>query len=168
METFSACHVSTGPTDMALVGTSEMLPPPDVRAFWAMVSGCRSTTRVVSFRHSAGEGGLSLYFPVRLGGSLKAQCFTSPCPPCMTAHRTPLDHVLRYAAVSAFGKCRFASGIAKSFRMRLKHISRSAFSNESGCVGGASLPSRYHTSIPQKCPDRKSTRLNSSHSQISY
>src|ERR1035441_7055764 len=37
--------------------------------------------------------------------------------------------------------------------MRLKQSSRSAFSNDSGCVGGASLPLRYHSSMPQKCPD---------------
>ena len=36
METFSACQVSTGPTEMARVGTREMFPPPDVRAFCAM------------------------------------------------------------------------------------------------------------------------------------
>ena len=56
--------------------------------------------------------------------------------------------------MSALGKCRFASGITRSLRMRLKHSSRSAFSNESGCVGGASLPSRNHSSMPQKWPDR--------------
>ena len=28
METFSACHVSTGPTVSACVGTSVMFPPP--------------------------------------------------------------------------------------------------------------------------------------------
>src|SRR2546428_2523668 len=95
IETFSACQVSTGPTEIACVGTSEIFPPPDVRAFCAMVSGCKSTTRVVSLRHSAGEGGLSLYFPFRRGGSLKAQCFTSPCPPCITTQRTPDSHVFR-------------------------------------------------------------------------
>src|SRR5947208_2005466 len=104
MEIFSACHVSTGPTEIALVGTSEMLPPPEVRAFWAIVSGCRSTTRVVNLRYSAGEGGAFLYFPFRLGGSLKAQCFTSPWPPCITAQRTLPSQVSRYAAVSALGK----------------------------------------------------------------
>jgi len=57
MDTFSASQVSTGPTVMAWVGTREMLPPPEVRAFWAMVSGCKSTTRVASLRYSAGEGG---------------------------------------------------------------------------------------------------------------
>ena len=60
IDTFSAFHVSTGPTVIALVGTSEMLPPPLVRAFCAMVSGCRSTTRVASLRYSAGDGGASL------------------------------------------------------------------------------------------------------------
>src|SRR5947209_7940938 len=79
METFSAFHVSTGPTEIALVGTREMLPPPEVRAFWAMVKGCKSTTRVVKRRYSSGEGGWSLYLPCRRGGSLKAQCLTSPC-----------------------------------------------------------------------------------------
>src|SRR5436189_1350258 len=132
METFSACQVSTGPTEMAFVGTSEMLPPPEVRAFCAMVSGCKSTTRVVSLRHSAGEGGLSLYLPLRLGGSLKAQCLTSPWQPCMTAQRSPLDQDLRYGEVSALGKWRLASGITNSFLMRLKQSSRSAFSKESG------------------------------------
>src|ERR1035441_4263856 len=38
--------------------------------------------------------------------------------------------------------------------MRLKQSSRSAFSNESGWVGGASLPSRYHSSMPQKWPEQ--------------
>src|SRR5258705_8282115 len=95
IETFSAFHVSNGPTEIACVGTSEIFPPPDVRAFCAMVSGCRSTTRVVNFRHSAGGGGWSLYFPLRRGGSFKAQCFTSPCPPCITAQWTPDSQVLR-------------------------------------------------------------------------
>src|ERR1051325_436512 len=108
METFSAFHVSAGPTEMACVGTSEMFPPPDVRAFCATVSGCKSTTRVVSLRCSAGEGGLSLYLPARLGGSLKAQCFTSPWPPCITAQRTPASQLLRYTVVSPLGKCKFA------------------------------------------------------------
>ena len=88
-------QVSTGPTEIAWVGTSEIFPPPDVRAFCAMVSGCKSTTRVVSLRYSAGEGGWSLNLPARRGGSLKAQCLTSPCPPCITAQRTPLSQVLR-------------------------------------------------------------------------
>src|SRR6185503_730582 len=57
MDTLSAFHVSTGPTLMARVGTSEMFPPPDVRAFCAMVNGCKSTTRVASLRYSAGDGG---------------------------------------------------------------------------------------------------------------
>src|SRR6266436_841158 len=109
METFSAIQVSTGPTEIACVGTREIFPPPDVRAFCAMVSGCKSTTRVGSFRYSAGLGGLVLYLPARRGGSLKAQCFTSPCPPCITAQRTPSQD-LRKAAVSALGKWRFCDG----------------------------------------------------------
>src|SRR5882762_143686 len=92
METFSAFHVSTGPTVIALVGTMAMLPPPLVRAFCAMVSGCRSTTRVASLRYSAGEGGAALYLPLRGSGSLNAQCFTSPCPPCITAQRAPASY----------------------------------------------------------------------------
>ena len=68
METFSAFHVSTGPTLMAFVGTSAMLPPPEVRAFWATVNGCKSTTRVASFRYSAADGGWFLYFPARGSG----------------------------------------------------------------------------------------------------
>ncbi len=39
METFSAFHVSTGPTDSAWEGTPETAPPPDVRAFWMIVIG---------------------------------------------------------------------------------------------------------------------------------
>ena len=39
IETFSAYHVSTGPTVIAFDGTMEMFPPPDVRAFWASVTG---------------------------------------------------------------------------------------------------------------------------------
>src|ERR1700761_303816 len=110
METFSAFHVSTGPTVIACVGTMAMFPPPLVRAFCAMVSGCRSTTRVASRRYSIGHGGAALYLPLRGSGSLKAQCFTSPCPPCITAHRAPASHDFRYGAVSALGKCRCASG----------------------------------------------------------
>src|SRR5438876_709337 len=144
METFSACHVSSGPTEIAWVGTKEMFPPPEVRAFCAMVSGCKSTTRVGSFRYSSREGGLSLYLPLRRGGSLNAQCFTSPCPPCMTAQRAPAAQLLREAVVSPFGKCRFESGITSSRPIRLKQSSRSAFSKESGGDGDASLPSRNH------------------------
>src|SRR5436190_400631 len=108
IDTFSAFQVSNGPTEMACVGTNATLPPPDVRAFCAIVSGCRSTTRVGSWRYSAGDGGLSLCLPLRRGGSLNAQCFTSPCPPCITAQCTPASQVWRYAFVSAFGKCRCA------------------------------------------------------------
>src|SRR5262245_46173816 len=89
IETFSAFQVSFGPTEIAWVGTLVTTPPPEVRAFAMIVIGWRSTTRVLSWRYSAGEGGESLYFPVRLGGSLKAQCLTSPCPPCITTQRTP-------------------------------------------------------------------------------
>src|SRR5678816_449061 len=103
METFSACHVSTGPTEIACVGTSEMLPPPEVRAFWATVRGCKSTTRVVSLRYSAGDGGAFLYLPARFGGSLNAQCFTSPWPPCIVTHRT-CPKLRLYAATSPVGK----------------------------------------------------------------
>src|SRR5215211_1965989 len=88
MLTRSAFHVSTGPTVAACVGTLATYPPPLVRAFWMIVIGCRSVTRVVSFRYSLGGGGSFFHFPVRLGGSLNAQCFTSPCPPCMTTQRT--------------------------------------------------------------------------------
>src|SRR5262245_17421753 len=91
IETFSAFHVSTGPTEIACVGTSATFPPPEVRAFCAIVSGWRSTTRVASLRYSAGGGGSSFHLPARRGGSLKAQCFTSPWPPCITAQRTPLQ-----------------------------------------------------------------------------
>ena len=28
-----------------------------------------------------------MYFPARFTGSLKAQCFVSPCPPCITTQR---------------------------------------------------------------------------------
>src|SRR5438552_11729790 len=104
METFSAFHVSTGPTLIAFVGTRAMLPPPEVRAFCAMVKGCSSTTRVASLRYSSGDGGRFLYLPLRGSGSLKAQCFTSPCPPCITAQRTPASQLLRYSDVSALGK----------------------------------------------------------------
>ena len=48
IETFSARQVSAGPTLIAFVGTRAMLPPPEVRAFCAMVKGCKSTTRVGS------------------------------------------------------------------------------------------------------------------------
>src|SRR5207249_5554261 len=65
METFSAFHVSTGPTLIAFVGTRAMLPPPEVRAFCAMVKGCSSTTRVASLRYSSGDGGRFLYLPLR-------------------------------------------------------------------------------------------------------
>ena len=49
METFSAFQVSTGPTVAARVGASDTCPPPQVRAFWITVMGCRSVTRVGSF-----------------------------------------------------------------------------------------------------------------------
>src|SRR5690242_2553702 len=109
IDTFSAFQVSTGPTDIALVGTREILPPPEVRAFCAIVSGCKSTIRVVRRRYSSGEGGLCRCRAERRGGSLKAQCLTSPWPPCITAHRTPVFQLLRYSAVSALGKCRCVS-----------------------------------------------------------
>src|SRR5436190_885199 len=95
IETFSAFQVSYGPTEIACVGTNEMFPPPDVRAFCAMVSGCKSTTRVANFRYSSGVGGFSLYLPLRRGGSLKPQCLTSPCPPCMTAQWIPASQLFR-------------------------------------------------------------------------
>jgi hypothetical protein len=78
IETFSAFHVSTGPTVAARVGTMATLPPPEVRAFWMIVTGCRSTSRAESLRYSAGVGGAFLYAPSRLGGSLNAQCLVSP------------------------------------------------------------------------------------------
>ena len=64
----------------------------------------------------------------------------------------PASQLARYARVSALGKCRFASGIRCFFAMRLKHISRSAFSKLSGCVTGVSFPvaTSNHSSIPQK------------------
>ena len=82
-------------TVIACVGTSVTLPPPLVRAFCAMVTGWRSTTRVVSWRYSATGGGASLYLPRRGSGSLKAQCLMSPWPPCMTTQRTPASQVAR-------------------------------------------------------------------------
>src|SRR3954465_12380994 len=85
---FSAFQVSTGPTEQACVGTPATYPPPLVRAFWMTVMGCKSTMRVFSFRYSDGVGGSFFHFPDRCGGSLNAQCFTSPCPPCMTTQRT--------------------------------------------------------------------------------
>src|SRR6185436_13961450 len=75
IDTFSARQVSSGPTLIAFIGTSAMLPPPEVRAFCAIVSGCNSTTRVGNWRYSPDGGGLSLYLPSRFSGSLKAQCF---------------------------------------------------------------------------------------------
>ena len=48
MEILSAFHVSFGPTVAACVGTSAILPPPDVRAFYMTVIRCTSTIRVVS------------------------------------------------------------------------------------------------------------------------
>ena len=87
IETFSAFQVSTGPTLSAWLGTFGTTPPPEVRAFWIIVIGCRSTTRVASLRYSAGEGGASRYAPSRRGGSLNAQCLTSPWPPCITTQR---------------------------------------------------------------------------------
>ena len=66
IETFSACQVCTGPTVMACVGTSGMLPPPEVRAFWMMVRGCNSTTRVPSRRYCSGDRRLILIFARRV------------------------------------------------------------------------------------------------------
>ena len=59
IETFSAFQVSTGPTLIACVGTLVTTPPPEVRAFWMIVIGCNSTSRVPSLRYSAGDGGWS-------------------------------------------------------------------------------------------------------------
>src|SRR4051812_35318976 len=129
-----------------------ILPPPEVLAFCAIVIGCRSTTRVVSCLYSSGVGGSSLNLPSRFGGSLNAQCLISPCPPCITAQRTP-SQLFRYAVVSPLGKCRFSSGITRSFLMRLKHRSLSAFSKDKGWSADTSLPSIYHSSIPQKWAD---------------
>ena len=39
LETRSAFHVSTGPTEHACVGTPATYPPPLVRAFWITVMG---------------------------------------------------------------------------------------------------------------------------------
>jgi hypothetical protein len=50
------------------------------------VIGCRSTTRVVSLRYSRAAAAVHVR-PSRRGGSLKAQCLTSPWPPCMTTQR---------------------------------------------------------------------------------
>ena len=52
---------------------------------------------------SAGEGGALSYGGTRRGGSLKAQCFTSPCPPCITTHRTP-SQLFLYSSRFAVGK----------------------------------------------------------------
>src|SRR4051794_2067929 len=78
MLTRSAFHVSTGPTLHACIGTAATYPPPLVRAFWITVIGCRSTIRVFDLRYSLGGGGLFFHLPARFGGSLNAQCFTSP------------------------------------------------------------------------------------------
>src|SRR5690349_13036665 len=111
--------------------------------------GCKSTTRVPSLRYSLGDGGSSTHLPSRLGGSLKAQCFTSPCPPCITAQRTP-SQLSTYFLTLALGKCRLESLMRSFLSMRSKHSSRSAFSKESGCVRGSSFPPAYHSSMPQK------------------
>ena len=87
METVSAFHVSYGPTDIACDGTDCTTPPPEVRAFWIRVMGWSSTIRVRSWRWTSGGGGASRYAPSRRGGSLKAQCFVSPWPPCMITQR---------------------------------------------------------------------------------
>lgn len=156
IDTFSACQVCTGPTVIARWGTIVMLPPPLVRAFCASVTGCRSTTRVESARYSAGDGGASWCFPSRRSGSLKAQCLMSPCPPCITAQRAVFQ-LATYGPTSALGKWRFASGMRNSGRIRSKHSSRSARSNESGCVTGTSRPSSNHSSMPQKWACRRSS-----------
>src|ERR671920_331264 len=104
METRSAFQVSSGPTVAACVGTAATYPPPLVRAFWMTVIGCRSVTRVLSLRYSLGGGGSCFHLPARFGGSLNAQCFTSPCPPCMTTQRT-CSKLLLYASRLPVGKC---------------------------------------------------------------
>src|SRR5690349_10754522 len=96
METFSAFQVAYGPSVVAWRGSPARLPPPEVRAFCTRVTGCRSTTRVLSSRYSAGEGGASWYLPCLFGGSLKAQCLISPCPPCITTQRTS-SHAFLYS-----------------------------------------------------------------------
>ena len=55
-----------------------------------------------------------------------------------------------YSTGSALGKWRLASGILRSGRMRLKHISRSHLANDSGWSSPTSLPFMYHSSMPQK------------------
>ena len=47
-----------------------------------------ATDHVGPLGEGAGVGGRFRYFPFRRTGSLKAQCLTSPWPPCMTTHRT--------------------------------------------------------------------------------
>src|SRR4051812_469746 len=150
METRSAFHVSTGPTVAAYCGTAATYPPPLVRAFWITVIGCSSVTRVVSLRYTSVGGGASLYRPLRRGGSLKAQCFTSPCPPCIVTHRT-CPKLRLYAATSPVGKWRLLLGMESLRSIRLKHNSMSALANERGCVAGTGWPSSTHSSIPQKC-----------------
>jgi len=54
--------------------------------------------------------------------SLNAQCFTSPCPPCMIAQRT-WSKLALYAARSPVGKWRFAGGIASFLSIRRKQSS---------------------------------------------
>ena len=90
-----AIVLSPGPCGPKQAGCSLPL----VRAFCMTVTGCKSTTRVVSCRYSCGDGGSSWYLPSRFTGSLNAQCLISPCPPCITAQRTP-SQLLIYALVS--------------------------------------------------------------------
>ena len=131
-----------------------MLPPPLVRAFCAIVIGCRSTTRVASLRYSAGEGGASLYRPLR-GERIVERPVLHVALPALhdRAAHAGVPGLRGSRAVSAFGKCRCASGIRSSRRMRLKHSSRSARSKLSGCVTGTSRPvvDSNHSSMPQKC-----------------
>ena len=112
IETFSALQVSTGPTVIACVGTSAMLPPPLVRAFCAMVSGCRSTTRVASWRYSAAEGGASLYLPAPGQRIVEGPMLHVALPALHDrAAHAGVPASRGRPRVSALGKCRCASGM---------------------------------------------------------
>ena len=135
METFSAFQVSTGPTVMALVGTSGMLPPPDVRAFCAMVIGMQIDDAGVSLRYSAGDGGRVFVFAVAPRRIVEGPMLDV----ALAALHDGAAHAVPALAISGrvgLREMEVRFGITNSGLMRLKHSSRSARSKESGCVTG--------------------------------
>ena len=87
IETFSARHVSSGPTLIAFVGTSAMFPTGAAR-----VLRDRERMQIHNPRQQLpvlrGTRRLVLVFPIAPQRIIERPMFPSPCPPCITAQRT--------------------------------------------------------------------------------